>query len=102
MSDHEVKCINKSDRYNPWERITHIGGHNDNGTRWQLTQQQAIDGMKRGEWRFYVVSLSKALLGQDSRVWLKVEVSRFGNEYLTTEADGYHQNNLLSLVECPI
>lgn len=101
MSDHEVKCINKSDRYNPWERITHIGGLNGDGSRWKLTQQDAIDGIKSGKWRFYVESLSRALIGKDSRVWLKVEVSRFGNEYLTTEADGENQNNLLNLPECP-
>lgn len=29
-----------------------------------------------------------------------VAVSRFGNKYLKTEADGEHPNNLLSLPEC--
>jgi hypothetical protein len=30
-----------------------------------------------------------------------VAVSRFGNKYLKTEADGAEPNNLLSLPECP-
>jgi hypothetical protein len=25
-SRHEISCINKSDRFNPHERITHVGG----------------------------------------------------------------------------
>ena len=33
---HEVICINKSDRMNPHERITHIGGRNGDGTAWKL------------------------------------------------------------------
>lgn len=30
-----------------------------------------------------------------------VAVSRFGNKYIKTEADGDQPNNLLSLPECP-
>lgn len=30
-----------------------------------------------------------------------VAVSRFGNKYIKTEADGEQPNNLLSLPECP-
>lgn len=99
MADrHEVKCVNKSDRYNPWERITHIGGDG-----WKLSQQDAIDGIEAGKWRFFVrrrgSSLSSAVLGD--QVEVIVAVSRFGNKYLKTEADGEEPNNLLSLRECP-
>ena len=38
---HEVKCINKTDRYNAHERIRAIGGVNSNGTNWKLTQEEA-------------------------------------------------------------
>ena len=34
-------------------------------------------------------------------VWVIVAVSRFGNKYLNTEANGEDPNNLLSLPECP-
>jgi hypothetical protein len=93
-SDHEVLCINKSDRYNPHERITHIGGKNANGTPWRLSQQDAIQGIEDGKWTFYVTKNGKT-------VRVIVAVSQYGHKYLKTEADGEQPNNLLSLPECP-
>ncbi|WP_027872476.1 DUF3892 domain-containing protein [Spongiibacter marinus] len=91
----EIKCINKQDRYDPSERITHVGGLNDDMSRWKLTQKEAIEGIDNGKWEFYV---GTTLLG---RAQVVVRTSRFGNKYLTTEPDGETQNNLLSLPECP-
>ena len=90
-----VSCINKSNRTDPWDRITHIGGVNLSGTRWRLTQGDAIAGIESGKWEFYVER------PPGDRVRVVVAVSRFGNKYLKTEADGDHPNNLLSLPECP-
>jgi hypothetical protein len=90
----QVKCINKRDRPNPHERITHIGGYAN--SQWKLTQEDAIGKIERGEWKFYV-----ALPGANRTVWVEVGVSRFGNKYLRTEGDDDNRNNLLSLPECP-
>jgi hypothetical protein len=64
------------------------------GSRWKLGQEEAIQGIEAGKWRFYVQ------IGRDT-AWVVVAVSRYGNKYLKTQADGEHPNNLLSLAECP-
>ena len=94
MSRHQVQCINKSDRYNPHERILYIGGLNPNGTPWKMSQPEAVQAIINGQFQFYVYV--------DGReVDVIVAKSAQGNLYIKTEADGEHPNNLLSLPECP-
>ncbi|MFT3788150.1 MAG: DUF3892 domain-containing protein [Tepidisphaeraceae bacterium] len=93
-SRHEVRCINKSDRPNPHERILSIGGVNADQTRWKLSQAEAIAAIERNEWQFYVSAGGRV-------ADVVVSTSRFGNKYLKTTADGEHPDNLLSLPECP-
>ena len=90
-----VLCVSKTDRYNPHERIRGIGGTNADGTRWWLQLDQAIAGIKRGEWQFYVER------PPGHRVNVIIARSQYGNEYLKTETDGEQPDNLLSLPECP-
>lgn len=84
----EVKCINKNDRYNAYERITHIGGDD-----WKITQQEAIRYIEDKTYSFYVIKNGR-------EVDVTTSVSRFGNKYIKTTADGDEPNNLLSLREC--
>lgn len=92
-SRHEVLCINKSNRTNPHERITQIGGRNGDGTAWKLTQEDAIAGIESSKWLFYVSQGGRT-------VNVLVATSRFGHKYLKTENDGEQPDNLLSLPEC--
>jgi hypothetical protein len=96
MADkHQILCVNKSDRSNPHERITHVGGKNTVGTRWKITQESAIQGIESGKWTFYVNAGGKT-------VDVIVAKSQYGHKYLKTVPDGVQPDNLLSLAECPL
>lgn len=95
MADrHRVRCINKTNRPDPHERIRRIGGTNADESQWRLDQGDAIAGIEAGKWTFYVERPA------GDPVAVVVAVSRFGNKYLKTTADGDQPNNLLSLPEC--
>jgi hypothetical protein len=92
---YQITCINKDDRNNPYQRITHVGGSSGGpgGGAWKITQQEAITGIESGTWSFYVRQGAR-------EVDVIVATSQYGNKYLKTAADGSEPNNLLSLPEC--
>ena len=89
----EVKCINKTDRYNAHERLRAIGG-SGGGQQWKHTQEQALAWIEDGTFAYFVNKGGHT-------VDVIVAVSQHGHNYLKTTADGEHPNNLLSLPECP-
>lgn len=88
MAD-RVQCINKTNRTDPHDRISHIGG-----AGWKVSETAAIAGIEAGTRSFYV----ERPTGDRVNV---VVARRLGVKYLKTTADGDQPNNLLSLPECP-
>jgi hypothetical protein len=89
MADVQITCINKPDRNNTHEAITHVG--NSQG-KW--TVAQVVTWIEAKEHTFY------AMVG-GKRANIGVRTSDRGHKYLQTHADGYWNNNLLALAECP-
>lgn len=83
----EVKCINKRERGNPHERITHIGGDN-----WRLSTDEAIAQLRAQADAFFV-----NVDGHEVDLTIGNHEDR---DYLKTRPDGYEPNNLLRLPEC--
>jgi hypothetical protein len=90
----QISCINKTPRQDPHLRISHVGGINASGSRWELSEDDAIAGIKQAQWNFFV-NVTRA-----GRVDVIIATHE-GHEYLKTRADGLHSNNLLALPECP-
>lgn len=89
-----VTCINKPDRNSKHDAIQRLGGtRDDNGARWNITRQECVDHIKKGA-QFYV-----NVSGHN--VYLIVQKSASGLEYVRTDPDQDRADNLLSLPECP-
>jgi Protein of unknown function (DUF3892) len=92
-SRHRVQCINRSNRTDSHERITNIGGVDNDGSRWKLAEEEAIAAIERNGWEFYVHAGSATID--------VIVATRLGRKYLKTKNDGETPNNLLALPECP-
>jgi hypothetical protein len=85
-----VSCINRPHRQSSHEGITLIGG-----SGWMLTRAQAIAEIEapNPRYSFYTNVGGKI-------AYVGVNEGPHG-KYLQTHADGYWNNNLLALPECP-
>lgn len=88
----QIQCINKTNRQSAHERIRGVGGIHQ-GSRWWMSLDNAIASIKDGRFRFWTTANGKS-------VWVIIATNE-GREYLKTESDGLHPNNLLALPECP-
>jgi hypothetical protein len=87
MADAQVTCINKQQRNNTHEGITHLGG-----AGWKWTRQEVINSINNGTNTFFtMVGGKRADVGV---------VNGPNGQYVRTHADGYYNDNLLALPEC--
>jgi Protein of unknown function (DUF3892) len=88
----QIKCVSRTERMSPHERITHVGGYES--LQWKMTLNEAIGKIESGEQVFFVQAHRRT-------VGVIVAVSPSGKKYLKTEADGDQPDTLLRLPECP-
>ena len=92
----KITCINKDggDHYDPYEAITHFGWIDESDNKsGKLTLAEMISYLEKGN-QAYVKASSGAI------AYLVVRISRAGNKYVKTVADGKETDNLLYLLEC--
>lgn len=94
MADVQVTCINKQQRQNPHEGITHLGG-GSGANRWRWTRQQVIESIEAKTNTFYTLDRN----GRRANVGV---VDGPNGKYVRTYADGVWNDNLLALEECRI
>lgn len=91
-----ITCINKDggNHYDPHEAISHLGWIDEITKKaGKATRMQMVDFLEKGG-SAYVKDFWGNL------TYLVIRISRFGNKYVKTVADGRETNNLLELVEC--
>jgi hypothetical protein len=93
MTDYRIDCVNKPDRTNAHDRISHVGGPNPDGSRWKDTVPTIVGFIESKAHRFYTSEGGKS-------AWVGVRISAAGNKFLQTHADGAWSDNLLALREC--
>ncbi|MGF6439792.1 DUF3892 domain-containing protein [Paraburkholderia youngii] len=91
----EVFCISKTNKESRHEAISHIGGKNADGSRWKISEKDAVKGIETGKWNFYVGGDGQTA---DVLVWQTPQ----GHKFLRTGRDLTTADDLLSLPECPI
>lgn len=94
MADCRVTCIVKPHVHSPHEHITHIGNPADG---WKWAREKVVQSIEAGTNTFYVLD---SRTNRRSEVGVVRETGKL--PYLRTYADGYYNDNLLSLNQCPI
>lgn len=97
MADCQITCIIKPNESSPHEHITHVGNPTAGENGWMWSREEVIASIKAKENTFFVLDpVSK----KRSEVGVVSETNK--SPYLRTHSDGYYNNNLLSLNQCPL
>lgn len=93
MADCRITCITKPNVNSPHEHITHVG--NPMWSPRRITVQNVINDIRGGINSFYVQDAR----GNRADVGI-VAATATRREHIRTYADGYFNDNLLSLDQC--
>jgi hypothetical protein len=92
----EIDCISRADERDPERYISHVGGPKPGGSgRWLISELDAIVGIDRGNWDFYVNMAGHVLA-------VVIERSPGGGRFLKTVGDGQRPDALLALPTCSV
>lgn len=94
MADSRITHVRKPNRQSTHEHITHVGSIGNASGNWILPRADVIASINNGTNTFYV---SEG--GKRSEVGV-VTPDDGRSPFLRTHADGYWNDNLLSLPEC--
>jgi hypothetical protein len=93
MADCQITCIVKPHPQSPHEHISHVG----NPPTWVWAREQVIDSIDDRSNTFFVMD---PRTGKRANVGVVREAGKA--PYLRTHADGYYNDNLLALPQCPV
>lgn len=89
-----IRCVVKTDRPNPHERIQAICGVKPDGSHWTLTQDNAVSEIEDGISMFYIER------ARGKRLEVVVTMDFHANKYLKAVADSDQGDELLYLPVC--
>ena len=75
-------------------QITHIGGVNGTGDKWNISTKEAIEGINSKTWEFYITENLEELK-------VTVSTSTDSDPILSAKGQGYLHNLVEDLPECP-
>lgn len=86
----QITCIDKSELQDPAHRIVSIHGGGP-GHQWTVSQEDAIRGIERNDWEFYIY--------RQGKIVNVVVAERDGDKYLKAICDADQPDFLLTLPE---
>jgi len=92
MSEYQITCVTKPDRFSTHEHITHIG---NTAAKWKMAREAAIARIDSKQDSFFTVD---SATGRKAYVGVVREAGKA--PYLRTYADNQWNDNLLAQAEC--
>ena len=89
----QISCVHQRQHQDPHQRVVAVGGVKPDGSRWRLTELQAVSAIKSGTTHFFITGG-----GRTSRVVIDHHNAR---EFLKSQDDGDVPESLLGLPDFP-